>query len=77
MLCKANYFLHVLQSKPLFESHHCAEPHLLLLGNPSQGLFHIPELKYDFPILLQVILPGHSGSSCSFHITSKTLISVS
>lgn len=42
MLCKANYFLHVLQSKPLFESHHCAETHLLLLCNPSQGLLHIP-----------------------------------
>lgn len=36
MLCKANYFLHVLQSKPLFESHHCAEPHFLLSGYPSE-----------------------------------------
>ena len=60
-------FCIILQCKLLFESHNCAETHLLLLCNPSQGLLHVPELKYDFPILLQVILPGHSGSSCSFH----------
>ena len=60
-------FLHFLQCKLLFESHNSAEPHLLFLGNPSQGLFHVPEFKDDSPVFHQVVLPGHSWSSCSFH----------
>ena len=60
-------FLHYLQSKSLFEPHNSGEPYLLLLGYPSQRLLHVPELKYDFPVLHQVVIPSHSGSSCSFH----------
>lgn len=66
--CKANYFLHFLQCKLLFESHNSAEPHLLFLGNPSQGLFHISQFKEDFVVLHQVVLPGHSWSSHSVDV---------
>ena len=63
MHCEAYIFL---QCKPLFQPHHCGKPHFLLLGYPSQRLFHILQLKDDFPVLHQVVLSGHFRSS---HIT--------
>lgn len=66
--CKANYFLHFLQCKLLFESHNSGEPYLLLLGYPSQRLLHVPELKYDLPVLHQVGFSGHSWSSHSVDV---------
>lgn len=64
----ANYFLHFLQCKLLFESHNSAEPHLLLLGYPSQRLLHISQLKQDF-VVLDVVVPScHSWSSHSVDV---------
>ena len=68
---KAYYFLHFLQAEPLFEPHYSAQSHILLPCNPSQRLFHIPELKYHFPVFHQVVCPGHFWSS---HITHFTYI---
>lgn len=77
MRCKCNFFQKYapqcperpkkffifLKSKPLFKSHHCAEPHFLLPCYPPHRLLHIPELKYHLVVLDVVILSGHSWSA--------------
>ena len=57
-----------LWSKLLFESHNCAETHLMLLCNPSQGLFHVPQLKQDLVVLDAVVPSCHFWSSHSVDV---------